>query len=265
MRFLLPNMLRASRSNIEWQIYGQLDYGASHDLPAGLEEWSLLRSHLQQYGLDEMKTCMELGCGAGRLTNALAQDFAIVHALDISAERITQARSIPNSSKVSFHLLVGPCIPLPDSVCDLCISAHVFQHIADMQVIEAYLYEMHRVLRPNGCILIHIPVIGAHGMTGNLAEVMRGAGKNFLKEGALAFTRMLMRMGFHRLPWKIDQYRTFSFVELNASLCRLGFEGVELRILPWAGGHAYVFGRTRRSQTSRKENVGRKHPQFGSV
>jgi SAM-dependent methyltransferase len=258
-------MSKASKSNIEWQVYGELDYGASHDLPAGLEEWSLLRDHLKQYGLDRMTTCMELGCGAGRLTNALAQDFDIVHALDVSDERITQAHTIPNSSKVSFHLVVGPSIPLPDAVCDLCISTHVLQHISDMQVIEAYLREMYRVLRPDGYILLHVPVIGAHGMTGSLAEVIRRRGKEFLKEGVLALTRKLMHMGFHHLPWKIDRYEVFSFVQLDSFLRRLGFVGVELRILPWAEGHAYVFGKAQRAQNSYKENVGRKHTQYGST
>jgi SAM-dependent methyltransferase len=256
-------MPRASKSNIEWQIYGELDYGASHDLQAGMGEWSLLRNHLWQYGLDRLTTCVELGCGAGRLTNALTQDFGIVHALDVSAERITQARRIPNCSKVLFHLVVGPSIPLPDAVSDLCISTHVLQHIDDMQTIEAYLREMHRILRPDGCILLHVPVIGAHGMTGNLTETMRRAGKEFLKGGVLALTRKLMRMGFHNLPWKIDRYHVFSFVHLDALLRRSGFVEVELRILPWAGGHSYVFGKAKRGQNLQNDNVGRKHAQYG--
>jgi ubiquinone/menaquinone biosynthesis C-methylase UbiE len=235
--------MKASRSDTEWQAYGELDYGASHDLSAGLEEWSLLRSHLHEYGVDRMSTCVEVGCGAGRLTNALTQDFAVVHALDISPHRIAQARNVPNSSKISFHVVRESVIPLADGACDLCISTHVFQHIADMHVIENYLREMYRVLRPGGCILIHVPVIGANGMTGSLGEVVRRRGKEIVKEGVLAITRQFMRAGFHRLPWKVDHYRVFSFVELDASLRQLGFAGVELRILPWAGGHAYVFAR----------------------
>lgn len=236
-----------SSSDTEWQVYGGLDYGASHDLQAGIEEWSLLRKHLQQYGLNRMVACIELGCGAGRLTNALAQDFATVHALDVSDHRLRQAKGVPNSGNIHFHLVGGPAIPLADGTCDLCISTHVFQHIAEKKAIEAYLREMHRVLRPDGCILIHVPVIGAHEMKGSLAEVMRRRGKEILKGGALAITRQLMRAGFHRLPWKIDQYRVFSFVEFNDLLSRLGFVGVELRILDWAGGHGYVFAKPDRS------------------
>jgi SAM-dependent methyltransferase len=237
-------MHNGSDSDIEWQVYGELDYGASHDLSAGRKEWLLLRSHLQHYGLGGMRCCVEIGCGAGRLTAALTQDFATVHALDISRDRIAQAREAVGSAKVSFHLVEEPAIPLPDGVCDLCISTHVLQHIARMRVLEAYLCEAHRVLCPGGCLLIHVPVIGAHGMAGNLAEVMHRRGKEIAKEAVLAITRLLMRNGLHRLPWKADQYRVFSFVRLHALLLQIGFEEVELRILPWAGGHAYVFAKT---------------------
>jgi SAM-dependent methyltransferase len=236
-------MNEGNASDIEWKVYGELDYGASHDLSAGLKEWSLLKSHLQHYGLGGMCVCVEIGCGAGRLTAALAQDFAAVHALDISPDRIAQARKVVGSGQVSFHLVDGPTIPVPDAVCDLCISTHVLQHIAEMNVLKGYLCEARRVLRSDGCLLIHVPVIGAHGMAGNLAEVMRRRGKEIAKGFVLTITRLLMRNGFHRLPWKADQYRVFSFVHLNALLLQIGFEEVELRILPWAGGHAYVFAK----------------------
>jgi SAM-dependent methyltransferase len=237
-------MVKASSSDIEWQSYGELDYGASHDLSLGIEEWCMLKGHLQQVGLDRMHVCVELGCGAGRLTNALAQDFAVVNALDVSPHRLAVASRVPNSKNVVFHLLEKPIIPIPDETCDLCISTHVLQHVSDIQVVENYLREMRRVLRPGAFAVIHIPVIGAHGMTGNLNEVILRRGKEIVKHAVLAITRGLMRAGVRRLPWKIDQYRVFSFVQLDGALRRYGFSSVELRILPWAGGHAYVFARS---------------------
>ncbi len=96
-------MVKASISDIEWQIYGELDYGASHDLSAGLEEWSMLKRHLQQVGLDRMHACVELCCGVGRLTNAIAKDFSVVDALGVSPHRLE--RKVPNSNNNVFHLL----------------------------------------------------------------------------------------------------------------------------------------------------------------
>lgn len=236
-------MLKASKSDIEWQVYGRLDYGASHELSSGLEEWSILQAHLRHYGLIGMDACAELGCGAGRLTATLSRDFAIVYALDVSSERIAQARKAIDSRGVIFHRLQGPSIPIVDATCDLCISTHVLQHISDSRVIEASLCEMRRILRPGGCLLLHVPVIGAHGMTGHFGEMIRRRCKEIVKSALLTITRWLMLAGFCVLPWKVDQYNVFSFVDLNALLCRIGFEDVELRILPRAGGHAYVFAR----------------------
>jgi SAM-dependent methyltransferase len=236
-------MTKSSASDIEWRVYGELDYGASTDLSAGFQEWSLLKSHLRQIGLDQMHTCMELGCGSGRLTNALAQDFAVVHAFDVSPHRLAITERVPNSKNIVFHLLQTPIIPLPDGTCDLCISTHVLQHVSDLSVVENYFREMSRILRSGGIALIHVPVIGAHDLTGNLSGVALRRGKEIVKEMALAITRGLIRVGVRRLPWKIDQYRVFDFIWLGAALRSCGFNSVELRILPWAGGHSYVFAR----------------------
>jgi hypothetical protein len=102
---------------------------------------------------------------------------------------------------------------------------------------------MSRLLRSRGIALIHVPVIGAHGMTGKFSEVALRRGKEFVKEVALAIRRGLMRAGVRRLPWKIDQSRVFNFIWLSATLRSCGFSPVELCILPWAGGHSYVFAR----------------------
>jgi hypothetical protein len=91
--------------------------------------------------------------------------------------------------------------------------------------------------------MVHLPVIGAHGLTGGLWEQLRWHGKAAVKQVVLPITRLLMKMGFRRLPWKIDHYRLFSFVKLERYLRRVGFADVELRILPWDEGHSYVLAR----------------------
>src|ERR1700676_3402696 len=50
--------------------------------------------------LSELRA-LEIGCGAGRITRAMARVFAEVHGVDISSEMITQAREalhdVPNA------------------------------------------------------------------------------------------------------------------------------------------------------------------------
>jgi ubiquinone/menaquinone biosynthesis C-methylase UbiE len=93
---------------------------------------------------------LEIGCGAGRVTRALARLFGQVHAVDVSAEMIEQARrnlaGLPN-----VHLYVNNGMdlsPLPAIEFDFAFSSIVFQHIPSYEVIESYVREVHRLLRP---------------------------------------------------------------------------------------------------------------------
>jgi ubiquinone/menaquinone biosynthesis C-methylase UbiE len=196
----------ASISNIEWCEYGKLDYGVSHDLVHGIAEWREIRDVLRSCGIRPAGTCVEIGCGAGRLTSAIAADFEIVHACDVSYDRIQQVRKVPHAEKITPHLLTGPILPLCDGSADLCVSTHVFQHITDFSVVDAYFAELYRVLCPGGYILIHMPFVGAHGISGNLHAVAIRRVKEIIKRLVLALTRMLIVWGWHRLPWKIDHY-----------------------------------------------------------
>jgi SAM-dependent methyltransferase len=230
-------------SNVEWKTYGDLDYGASHDYARGLQEWALLREHLRQYGLAGHDAALEVGCGGGRLTNAVAQDFATVHACDVAPARLEQVRQIPNAAKVVTHLLTSPILPVEAATVDLCFSTHVMQHISDARVVDRYFAECFRVLRPGGVACIHVPVIGAHHFTGTLGETLKWYGKNAVKAAVLPVTRLLMRGGVKRLPWRIDYYRRFSYAQLLPYLKSLGFADVQLRILDWDDVHSYVFAR----------------------
>ena len=93
---------------------------------------------------------LEIGCGAGRITRALAGYFGEVHAVDISAEMIARAkdalRSCPNAhvyQNNGMDLSVVPALPF-----DFAFSLYVFQHIPSYEVIESYFRAVHRLLRP---------------------------------------------------------------------------------------------------------------------
>ncbi len=93
---------------------------------------------------------LEIGCGAGRVTRALARLFGEVHAVDISEEMLHHARralaGIPNAHLYrnnGMDLGVVPALPF-----DFAFSIIVFQHIPSRQVIASYVREVHRLLRP---------------------------------------------------------------------------------------------------------------------
>ena len=92
---------------------------------------------------------LEIGCGAGRVTRALARVFGRVDAVDVSGEMIARARqALRECPNVSLHQNNGiDLTPLPDQTFDFAFSSIVFQHIPSKAVIENYVREVWRVLR----------------------------------------------------------------------------------------------------------------------
>jgi SAM-dependent methyltransferase len=93
---------------------------------------------------------LEIGCGAGRLTLPLAELFGEVHAVDVSGEMVARARQAlaahPHAHVYQNNgcdLSVVPPLPY-----DFAFSMIVFQHIPSYEVIENYVREVHRLLRP---------------------------------------------------------------------------------------------------------------------
>lgn len=93
---------------------------------------------------------IEIGCGAGRVTRALAEIFGEVHAVDVSGEMVALAREalkdMPNAHVYQNNGMDLDVIPPGEY--DFAFSSIVFQHIPSREVIENYVREVHRLLRP---------------------------------------------------------------------------------------------------------------------
>jgi SAM-dependent methyltransferase len=95
---------------------------------------------------------VDIGCGVGRLTRAMASRAGHVYALDISARMLQLARR-HNSHLDNVTWLQGDGAGLagvPTAATDGCVSHVVFQHIPDPAITLSYVREMGRVLRPGG-------------------------------------------------------------------------------------------------------------------
>lgn len=99
----------------------------------------------------EMKV-LEIGCGAGRVTRALAGLFGQVYGVDVSGEMVARARQAlaerPNAQV--FQNNGRDLSVLGDIQVDFAFSTIVFQHIPSREIIENYVKEVHRLLRPGG-------------------------------------------------------------------------------------------------------------------
>lgn len=115
-----------------------------------------MMERVQDYGVKEPSgaTLLEIGCGVGRFMQPFACRFKHVTGIDISRVMLARARrycaSLPN---ITYLLNDGASIPLPDASVDYCVSAGVFQHITDAEVILNYIREALRVLVPGGVFL----------------------------------------------------------------------------------------------------------------
>jgi len=93
---------------------------------------------------------LEIGCGAGRLTRALSKVFGEVHAVDVSGEMVARARAaLHDRPNVMLYQNNGCDLAVvPPLVFDFAYSSHVFQHIPSREIIELYVRDVHRLLRP---------------------------------------------------------------------------------------------------------------------
>ena len=105
-------------------------------------------------------TCVEVGCGPGRMTGPLAERFAAVVALDVSPAMLEQARANVAASNVRFQLVTGERLDgVDDGIADTLVCYLVLQHLPGAAVVRAYLREFARVLDAAGEAYIQIPVL----------------------------------------------------------------------------------------------------------
>ena len=106
------------------------------------------------------ETCLEVGCGPGRMTVHLAGRFDRVLAVDVSPGMLEQARRNVQAPNVDFALVSGRRLdPVGDAVADVVFCYLVLQHLPSRRVVGDYLCEFGRVLAPAGRAYVQLPVL----------------------------------------------------------------------------------------------------------
>lgn len=125
------------------------------------ERWNHVRDEL--YGahfqltallglLPEEMTVGDLGCGTGRITEALASAVARVVAVDASLPMLEAARQVLQPlQNVELRMGELEALPIPDRELDAATLVLVLHHVPDPALVIA---EASRVLRPGGKLLI---------------------------------------------------------------------------------------------------------------
>jgi SAM-dependent methyltransferase len=120
---------------------------------------------------------VEIGCGVGRLTRALAARGRSIRAVDVSERMIELARE-HNPELRNVEWIVGDGTTLTgiaDASADVCFSHVVLQHLPDPEISLGYIREMGRVLRPGGWAAFQFSnAPSVHRRPGPLARLRRG-------------------------------------------------------------------------------------------
>jgi SAM-dependent methyltransferase len=248
-----------ARANSEWQRWGETDplFGVSSwagkratdqepwtddaFYQMGESDWQDFLTQWRQYGC-RPGVCLEIGCGAARLTRAMAGYFEHVHGIDVAPGMLAKAAPAVEGLGVTLHLNDGLSIPLDTESVDAVFSAHVFQHFDSIEDARANWREITRVLRPQGTLMIHLPV---HIWPEGLAP-LEGAYAGWRVLGswraAIRRRRMLRSGG---VP-SFMRRQSYSWSNLDALLKSLGFANIELRVFRVAsdsGRHSVVLAR----------------------
>lgn len=124
----------------------------------GVAEINKVMEDLARQGLTPGKDrALDFGCGAGRLSQALAAWFKEVHGVDVSSSMIELAnRFNKQPDRCHYHLNAdGHLRRFPDGHFDFLYSVITLQHI-EPQFQKQYLREFFRVLKPGGIAVFQL-------------------------------------------------------------------------------------------------------------
>jgi SAM-dependent methyltransferase len=105
------------------------------------------------------ESALDFGCGVGRLTRALADTFESCVGVDVAPGMIEQARRL-NADRPACSFVLNAADDLrfaADRSFDLVYSDIVLQHVPTQAMIEQYVREFVRVLRPGGLLVFQLP------------------------------------------------------------------------------------------------------------
>jgi SAM-dependent methyltransferase len=240
------------KSDREWRYWGETDPlwavaawkgkrrdegGAWHPedfFALGASDMADVAQHWRAFGLVP-DCCVEIGCGAGRMTAALLDLFHAVVGLEVSSGQLRTAQRLltNHAHRVMFVNVDRPVVPLADASCTGMFSCHVFQHFSEYVGVEAYLRETFRVLRPGATACFHLPVPGAHWRS--TPSPARQRLRN-------------LRVTVGRLLGKRDvmEYHMYPAERVLRTLAAIGYDALELHVFEMRSNrdaHSYFLAR----------------------
>ncbi len=98
------------------------------------------------------KTVLDIGCGAGLLTNALAKAGHKTFGIDVSASSLQVAQKYDATSSALYQVANGYDLPFPEAQFDVVCAMDLLEHVEEPQLV---IREASRVLKPGGLFFFH--------------------------------------------------------------------------------------------------------------
>lgn len=132
----------------------------------GKKQWTEFKELLHRHGLENTfnkdNTAVDIGCGMGRMSFAMSDDFGKVIGIDVSEVMIQKAKTIKEKMKIgNCEFIVGNGVDLsgiPNSSIGFCFSYLTLQHCPSSRQVLHYIKEVSRVLKPDGVALFQFRV-----------------------------------------------------------------------------------------------------------
>jgi len=195
-------------------------------LATGRVEVDAALAHLRALGVElGTGSALDFGCGAGRLSQALAAHVDRVVGVDVSEGMVAKARSLDTTGG-RCEFVVNPRDDLSmfqDGSFDLAYSSLVLQHLPPEQARTA-LAEMARVTRPGGALVVLVAT-----------DTLRNVKGLLFKHAPLAMLRLGQRVVL-RYPAPMRMHGT-SAREMSEVLEAAGMEVVDRVADETQGGH----------------------------
>ena len=145
-------------NNDIYETYGDRWYEADDDPVALLRAesktktpWILQKINL--YGMLKAETkILDVGCGAGFLSNALAKEGLNITGVDLSPESLKVAAKYDETKSVKYQTADAYHLPFADQSFDVLTAMDFLEHVEDPKEV---IKEFSRVLKPGGLFIFH--------------------------------------------------------------------------------------------------------------
>ena len=146
---------QASHQTINNDFYEELHEGwyTASDHPIALlraENRVRIPWIIQEMGKNQ--TVLDIGCGAGMLTNALAQEGHRVFGIDLSSSSLEVAKNHDLTKQVFYQTANAYSLPFSDQFFDIVCAMDILEHVEHPHLLIS---EASRVLKPGGRFFFH--------------------------------------------------------------------------------------------------------------